>query len=970
MRSLFYLVLVLAAFSASAQQASWIKNSQSGLYDHTEGKRFVKHPNGSLYVIGQFYGPNTFDGQEINTPPITLFDDAFLARYALDGTLIWIKRLLDPHAEYTTNRVIDIQIDSHGDLIIVGFSFNASSFLGAPPHFGAYIAKIDAEANLKWINYEADVNMRDADASRRGKRIVVDESDNIYWFCDQNFENGWENYEGGLALIKYQPDGTKVWNKLLTQNSTYHHPLMSSITRDKLGNFVVSGVFFEHLKIGPYEFRDYSINTVNRVQLFIASFNADGICQWAKQSNYGYSPSTARAHTIDEEGNIYFAAHLGDFAQLGVGGSGFVNPGVSSAYVFRISPSGNFQWAYPIRSFNSYDMAYGDDQNIYITGVYFSEAQYQSYRKSTPISESMVLKINRGGSFLGAFASDMLDDTSTPWGSNSYGYQSVADANGDLYVMGSFREGLIFDCLQATTADYSFYLVKFTKPVAPPIAITGPNDSYCDAANIALSATVIPGADYTWHIPDGATLISPPTDNQINLNITSVANQQAVMVSITDGCVQHFSEPFTFDITSKPVSPQLVNPVSGVCPATSKPYTIHEVDDADEIEWSTTSEISATPNGQTSMILNFSENFSQGSITITAKNQCGASSSSYSISVHPTPGRPVLNGHEIICGDVVQVFNYVPPVSGAISYEWQLPPFMAPLPGYPHDTNFLYAQVFSQFESGEIRVRAVGQCDIGEMSDPFMVSRKAKPGGATQLIGPDQICVVDGDVQYTISPIANATQYIWSVSGPFDQMGEIISESNILTLKTLGKGSASVSVYAKNACGEQGSAAHIDIKSFEPLPMPKLEKTTCDNEITVTLADSVHWFKNGSLLPGISQKKLSVYEPGSYTVRVKNFCGELESEPIEVLPVVESKLTFPNIITPNGDGKNDFFELDPSLEGSSIQITNRWGMEVYNANDYLNQWDGNDVSSGTYFYTLTNHCLTKTFRGWIQVLKE
>ena len=971
MRFLTIFFLVSAGFATSGQQASWIKNSETGLYDETNGKRMVRHPNGSVYILGQMYGTNTFDGVTISTPPGFVFDDAFLARYALDGTLIWVKRLLDPTANLTGNRVIDIKVDSQGDLIIVGFSFNPSSFLGAPPRVGAYIAKIDPDANLKWINYEAEVNLRDADVSRRGSRIVIDQSDNVYWFCDQNFENGWNNYEGGLALIKYMPDGTKVWNKLVTRNSTYDHPLMSSITLDKAGNFVVSGVFFNRLHIGPYQFSDNSTNTNNRVQFFIASFTSDVVCRWAMQSNYGYSPSTASCHTIDSDGNIYLATKLGDYAQLGVGASSFVNPGLSNGYLFRISPGGNIQWANPLYSVNTFDLAYGADGNIYMTGLYYSEMQYQTYRKATPISQSVVMKINRGGSFLGAFTSETLEDPSTPYGSDSYGYQSVVDANGDIYTMGAFREGLTFNCLPATTSNYSFYLVKFEKPVVPPLAITGPNNSYCDAASLTLSATVIPGAVYTWFIPDGATSALPPTGSQVNLNITSAANQRAVMVSVSDGCVQYFSDPYTLQISSKPGGPQFVTAKSVVCPGTTETYSIHEVANADQIEWTMPSEISATPNGQpSSMSLHFSESFLQGNITVTAKNQCGQSSSGIYISTYPTPGKPVLTGQEIICSDVTELYKNVSPVNGAVSYQWEVPPFITQRPGYPDNGNNLYALVFPQFELGEIRVRAIGQCDAGELSDPIMISRKPKPGGATQLVGPDQICATSNNVEYKVSPIPNATQYVWNVSGPFNRQGEIKSETNILELKATGKGAGSVTIYAMNECGEKGGSVQLDILSFEPLPIPKLEKSLCDSEITVTLADTVQWFRNGISLPGIYQKRLTVHEAGTYTVRVGNFCGEQESKPLDMLPVIESKVSIPNVVTPNGDGKNDFFELDISLESSTLQITNRWGMEVYNEQHYLNQWNAQDISPGTYFYILTNKCLSKPYRGWIHVMKE
>lgn len=68
---------------------------------------------------------------------------------------------------------------------------------------------------------------------------------------------------------------------------------------------------------------------------------------------------------------------------------------------------------------------------------------------------------------------------------------------------------------------------------------------------------------------------------------------------------------------------------------------------------------------------------------------------------------------------------------------------------------------------------------------------------------------------------------------------------------------------------------------------------------------------------------------------------------------------FPNIITPNGDGKNDVFGPFPyrSVESVEFTVFNRWGSIVFQSTDPDILWDGTNqetgelVSDGTYFYT-------------------
>ena len=60
----------------------------------------------------------------------------------------------------------------------------------------------------------------------------------------------------------------------------------------------------------------------------------------------------------------------------------------------------------------------------------------------------------------------------------------------------------------------------------------------------------------------------------------------------------------------------------------------------------------------------------------------------------------------------------------------------------------------------------------------------------------------------------------------------------------------------------------------------------------------------------------------------------------------------PNIITPNGDGINDYFIIDDaySQQGNTLIIINRWGNLMYEASPYRNDFFGKDISEGVYFY--------------------
>jgi gliding motility-associated-like protein len=78
----------------------------------------------------------------------------------------------------------------------------------------------------------------------------------------------------------------------------------------------------------------------------------------------------------------------------------------------------------------------------------------------------------------------------------------------------------------------------------------------------------------------------------------------------------------------------------------------------------------------------------------------------------------------------------------------------------------------------------------------------------------------------------------------------------------------------------------------------------------------------------------------------------------KIIPVF-NVLTIPNVITTNGDGNNDKFEIKGLEINTSVEILNRWGEVVFKSDNYLNDWkgqdlNGNTLSNGVYIYYVKN----------------
>ena len=88
--------------------------------------------------------------------------------------------------------------------------------------------------------------------------------------------------------------------------------------------------------------------------------------------------------------------------------------------------------------------------------------------------------------------------------------------------------------------------------------------------------------------------------------------------------------------------------------------------------------------------------------------------------------------------------------------------------------------------------------------------------------------------------------------------------------------------------------------------------------------------------------------------KVSQDSEELPTNPIRVT-VSESKLSFPNAFSPNGDDKNPTFKAKEyqSIVEFHAYIFNRWGQKLYEWTDPAGEWDGTYngkvVKDGTYF---------------------
>ena len=104
---------------------------------------------------------------------------------------------------------------------------------------------------------------------------------------------------------------------------------------------------------------------------------------------------------------------------------------------------------------------------------------------------------------------------------------------------------------------------------------------------------------------------------------------------------------------------------------------------------------------------------------------------------------------------------------------------------------------------------------------------------------------------------------------------------------------------------------------------------------------------------------------GSYTVRLEVSNEGCFAQASEVVQARDIFLT--NAITPNGDGKNDQLVLI-SESPLRLSIYDRNGAPVYESKAYTNDWSGENLPGGVYFYNLKLPT-DENCKGWIHLIR-
>jgi hypothetical protein len=244
----------LAQFSVDGTPG-WVRQVGSAEWDYAAAVQV--DAAGNVLVLGNSYG--ALDGQT------KLGDmDAFVVRFAADGTAGWVRTLGSTSYEWTRGLAVDAQ----GDVYVAGHTGGQVGETARAGGYDAFLVKLaGGTGETQWARQTGSRS----DDYVSGLAVAADGSVYLAGSTYGALEGDAGAGEADLFLARYAPDGTRSWTRQLG-SSDYDEA--SGVAVDAQGNAYVAGSTYGALLGAP---RDLNGNAL------LVSYSPEGARRWVQQ---------------------------------------------------------------------------------------------------------------------------------------------------------------------------------------------------------------------------------------------------------------------------------------------------------------------------------------------------------------------------------------------------------------------------------------------------------------------------------------------------------------------------------------------------------------------------------------------------------------------------------------------------------------------------------------------------------------
>lgn len=361
--------ILLAGFSAKCQDYKWAARAGSWAYDYGYG--VGTDASGNVYVAGKYEMDAMFGSTQVTCEGN---HDIYLAKYSSAGQIQWVKTAGGADGDYARS----LAVDASGNCYIAGeiegqTSFSGTTVAGKAGDNDGFVAKYDANGNLKWAipigGWSND----------KAVSISIDDAGNSYvtgiFKTTADFGSHQLTSQGGedIFVIKIDNNGNVKWARSAGGNQDDEG---KSIKTDGSGNVYVTGYIS-----GSTMFGSTPVNASSGYfDIFLAKYNSSGDLLWAKNAGSAWD-DVGWGVAVDPSGN---AIITGEFnADASFGNKTIYSGGNSDIFIASYSPAGDVNW---VKSYGGtgIDRARGiavdESSNIFLTGQFSNSAGFGAHQ--------------------------------------------------------------------------------------------------------------------------------------------------------------------------------------------------------------------------------------------------------------------------------------------------------------------------------------------------------------------------------------------------------------------------------------------------------------------------------------------------------------------------------------------------------------------------------------------------------------
>ncbi len=383
---------------------------------------------GNTYITGTFRGTIDFDpSAAVNKLTASNENgDAFVAKFASDGTLTWARHLESVNSSDRSD-ARGITIDDAGNVYIIG-SFSGSltvdfgdgaTNLKSAGDSDIFLAKISADSNLSGIKTiggsGSDYVGTTVARQGGGGGFVVIGGSNQSLDLDPGVGQALvtPGTAGGVSFVAVYDFDLTLDGAIAVRNSTGFSNVSGAIVDDTANKVVLS---FGFNGIGTVELGDKTLTDFNGVGAMVVQFDSSGesglTLDWVQtfKSSDFVSPGPV---VRDQSGNLYIGLNVAGSIDLdpGVGTKIVTSPTVSfSPTLLSLDSTGAFRWGHMIGSTEGEVRAIevnSDGTEIFASGYFQGTGQFDpagsSAGKRTATKPSgFIWSVSPTGKFFGA----------------------------------------------------------------------------------------------------------------------------------------------------------------------------------------------------------------------------------------------------------------------------------------------------------------------------------------------------------------------------------------------------------------------------------------------------------------------------------------------------------------------------------------------------------------------------------------